>query len=96
VAAREQVALQPALAEVLGEDLHHPAVGRRARRRRLRLGDPRAVGDLEHRAEAVGRRLVGAEDAEGLGVAGTTSRMKLPRTRIASLETCVGAGTSTA
>ena len=63
VAAGEQVALQPALAVVLGEDLHHPPVGADV----LVLGagvHQAAVLDLEHGAEPVGVGLVGAEEAE--------------------------------
>ena len=41
VAAREQVPLEPALAEVLGEDLHHPAVGREMVVERIRSPRPR-------------------------------------------------------
>ncbi len=41
VPAGQQVALQPALAEVLGEDLHHPAVGREVHRRRAGSRPPR-------------------------------------------------------
>ena len=65
MAAGEHVALQPALAVVLGEHLHDPAVGRVPG---VDLGVerplPGVVGGLEHRAEPVGGHLVGAHDAE--------------------------------
>ena len=60
----EQVAFEPALAGVLAQDLHDPAVGGQA----VVLGEgvrhPYAVGDLEDRAETVGRGLVRSEHAE--------------------------------
>ena len=64
VAAGEQVAFQPALALVLGEHLHHAAVGREMIVVRQALGVPRAVGDLEDVLPAVGVVLVGAEEAK--------------------------------
>ena len=67
--AREQVALQPALAQVLGQDLHDAAVGGEVVVAVAALGHPHAVGDLEERAQAIGGGLVGAEDAE-VGLAG--------------------------
>src|SRR5215218_7551738 len=63
VAAAEQVALEPALAVVLGEHLHHAALGGDV----LVLGagvHQAAVGDLEDRAESVGVGLVRAEEAK--------------------------------
>ena len=68
VPAGQQVALQPALAEVLAEHLHHAPVGREVVVARLDLRHPRAVGLLEHGAEPVRGGLVGAEDAEVRGV----------------------------
>ena len=69
VAAGEQVALEPALAEMLAEHLHHPAVGRQVvvavRDRRV----PGPVRRLEQRPEAVRGGLVGSEDAEVVRVA---------------------------
>ena len=69
VPAGQQVPLEPALALVLGE--HLDARGPRAQclvgREDLRL--PGARGHLEDRAQPVRRRLVGAEDAEAVGVA---------------------------
>ena len=62
--AGQQVALQPALAGVLGEDLHHAAVGGEV----PVLGDlaflPRLAGHLKERAEPVGLGLVRPEDPE--------------------------------
>ena len=52
MAAGQQVALQPALAEVLRQHLHHPAVGREMIVAGERLGVPGPVGDLEHGARA--------------------------------------------
>jgi len=64
----EQVALQPALAGVLGQHLDHPALGREVL---VDLLDPTRedlVGDLVDRVQPVGRGLVGPEDAEVVGV----------------------------
>ena len=97
VAAGEQIALEPALAQVLGEHLHHPPLGREALvgRQPLRFPDP--VRRLEHGAEPVRGGLVGAEEAEGLaGCATITSRRKPPSTRVASLVSRPGSFTSTA
>jgi hypothetical protein len=68
VPSGQQVALQPALAEVLREDLQHAPVGSEplVLRRALRKPDP--VGDLQDRAEAVRLGLVGAEHAERLRI----------------------------
>ena len=64
MAPGEQVALEPALAAVLAQDLHHPAV----RRHVIVAGHPRqhraAVLHVEHVAEPVGVGLVRAEEAE--------------------------------
>ena len=65
VAAGEQVALEPALAVVLAQHLHHAAVGRRrGRRSAIVRSTQAAVLDLEDRAEPVRVGLVGAEEAE--------------------------------
>ena len=99
VAAREQVALEPALAEVLAQDLHHPAVGGEVVVAVAALGHPGAVGHLEHRAQPVRRGLVGAEDAEVRArprSARITSRSHPPSTRVASLAPAPGCSTSTA
>jgi hypothetical protein len=70
VAAGEEVAFEPPLALVLGEDLHDAAVVRHVLVRGVDLGLPLAVGGLEDGVPAVGGGLVRAEDAEvaGLGV----------------------------
>ena len=64
VPARQEIALEPPLAEMLGEDLQHAALGCETLVGRLHLGFPRARRDVEDVAETVRRRLVGAEDAE--------------------------------
>ena len=65
MAAGEQVALEPALAHMLREHGVHDAAVRVEKLVVVRrLGDPAAARDLEHRAQAVGGRLVGGEDAE--------------------------------
>ncbi len=69
MAAGEQVALEPALAEVLAEHLHHPPLGREMVVAGQTLGHPGAIGHLEYGAQAVGGGLVGAPDAEAVGVA---------------------------
>ena len=85
MAAGEQVALEPALAEMLGEDLHHPAVRREALVVGAKLGEPEgAVGDEEDVAEPVRGRLVGAKRRKFCGFL-ATSRRKPPSTRVASL-----------
>ena len=65
VPAGEQVALEPALTGVLGEDLHDPAVGRRGGRRR-HASRPCHVRSVASRTacEPVGVVLVGREHAE--------------------------------
>ena len=70
VPAGEQVALEPALALVLAQHLHHAAVGREVVVLGVDLGDVAAVGHLEDVLPAVGVVLVGAEDAEVPGSPG--------------------------
>jgi hypothetical protein len=70
VPAGEQVALEPALALVLGEHLHDPAGGRQVVVPLEDLGVPRPVGDLEDGGESVRRRLVRSEEAKTTWVAG--------------------------
>ena len=86
VAAGQQVALEPSLAEVLGQDLHDPAVGSEVI---VAVDDhriPGSVGDLEHGGQPVRRRLVGPHDAGSVsGFALITSRSSPPSTRVASL-----------
>ena len=69
VPAGEEVALEPALAKMLGEDLHDPAVAGKALVGGEGLGLPGPVGDLEDVVEPVRGGLVGAEEPEGLRVA---------------------------
>ena len=69
VPSGEQVALEPPLAQVLRQDLHHPTVGRQVVVVRHGLGHPGAVGRLEHRRQPVGCGLVGTGDAERVRVA---------------------------
>ena len=64
VPAGEQVALEPALALVLGEHLDDPAGRSEAFVGRLDRRVPLLVRHAQHIAEPVGRRLVRAEDAE--------------------------------
>ena len=60
----EQVALQPALALVFAEHFHHPPRGREEFVAGHGGGVPLALGRLEEGLQAVGKRLVRAEDAE--------------------------------
>jgi hypothetical protein len=68
VTARQHVALEPPLAEMLGQDLHHPTVGRQMIVTRNALGVPRAIGHLKQRGQPVGRGLVGAHDPEAIAI----------------------------
>ena len=61
----QQIALEPALAGMLAEDLHHPPVRARDDRHQVDgLGVPGAVGRLEQRLQPVRGGLVRAEHAE--------------------------------
>ena len=62
--AGQEIALEPALALVLAEHLHHPPVGGEVVVPRIGLGDPGAVGDLERVLPAVRVVLVRAEQPE--------------------------------
>src|SRR5919199_4744134 len=64
VATREQVALEPALTQMLAQDLHHPAGRRDVVVYRERLADEAAVLDLEDGAEPVRVGLVRAQEPE--------------------------------
>ena len=68
VASGEQVALEPALALVLAQDLHQPAVRRDVVVLGADQGDEAAVRGGEDVLPAVGVVLVGAEDAEVPGL----------------------------
>ena len=72
VPARQEVAFEPALAEMLAQDLHRAAVRRHVVVGGEYLGGGHAGGGIEDGRPAVGGHLVGAEDAEvslGLAVA---------------------------
>ena len=62
--AGQQVALQPALALVLAEHFHHPAVRAELVVLRIDVGHVAAVGHLQHVLPAVRVVLVRAEQAE--------------------------------
>ena len=68
VPSGEEISLQPALALVLREHLHHPALGRLVLVRGQDLGVELAVRHLEDRAEPVRSGLVRAEDPERVAV----------------------------
>jgi hypothetical protein len=69
VAAGQRVALQPALAQVLGQNLDDAPVRREVVVGRQALRDPGSVGDVEDVGEPVRRGLVGAEEPEVVAVA---------------------------
>lgn len=60
----EEIALQPALAGVFGQDLHHPAAALQVLVRRQYLGLPRLAARFVDGLEAVGGRLVRADQPE--------------------------------
>lgn len=64
VAAGEEVPLQPALADVFGQDLHDPAVPGQIAVRALRAALPGLSGRLVQVVEAVGGGLVRSDDPE--------------------------------
>jgi hypothetical protein len=64
----QQVALQPALAEVLAEHLHDAAVGRQVVVAGHLLGVPGPVRRLEYGAQSVGGRFVGPQQPEVVGI----------------------------
>ena len=68
VPAGEQVALEPALAGVLGEDLHHPAAVGQVLVDVEDLAGEDLVGHLVDGVQPVGRGLVRPEDPEVVGV----------------------------
>jgi hypothetical protein len=84
VAPGQQVAFEPALALVLAEHFHHPAVRREMVVAGHDLRGRTAVGHLEHGVPAVRVGLVGAEHAEVVGVALHHVADELPCTRVAS------------
>ena len=82
----QQIAFEPALAQMLAQHLHHPAIRRDVVVVGQDLRHPDALGHFEHRVEAVGRGLVRTDDAEIACSAFSciTSRRKPPSTRVAS------------
>ena len=64
VAPREQIPFEPALALMLGQHLHHAAVGREVIVGRQNLRHVAAIRDVEHVLPAIGVVLVGAEQAK--------------------------------
>ena len=64
MASGKQIALQPALAEVLAQNLHHAAVRGKVivRGENLRCGN--SVRNFKDVLQAVGGRFIGADDAE--------------------------------
>ncbi len=62
--AGEEVALQPALAGVFGEDLHHPAVPVQVLVDRQEFGLPGLAAGVEYGLQPVGGGLVRADEAE--------------------------------
>jgi hypothetical protein len=78
VPAGEQIALQPALAVVLGQDLHHAAVGREMLAVAVDRPDVRAARRLEHGLELVGLELVGADDPQVAPLLGGAHELAQP------------------
>ena len=69
VASGEQVALQPALAHVLGEHgVHHSAAVSQVLVALCQVSVPDPAGRLKHGGQTVGFALVRAEDPEVFGV----------------------------
>ena len=70
VPAGQQVALQPALAEMLAQHLHHPPVRGEVVVGRNHICQPVAVGDIEHRAQPVRGGLIWAHQPEVVRIVG--------------------------
>ena len=64
MSARQQVALEPAFADVLTEDLHHPTVGRQLHVHRLDISHPRLAGEVDHGVKAIRCRFIRPEQSE--------------------------------
>ncbi len=64
VPSGQQIALEPALAKMLAQDFHHPAILGQMDVVGLDTLHPDPLGDVEHRIEPVRRGFVGAHDAE--------------------------------
>jgi hypothetical protein len=69
VAAREEVALEPPLAGVLGQQLHDPTAAGEVLVDVQDLPGEHLVGDAVDGVEPIGRRLVRPEDPERLRIA---------------------------
>ena len=69
VSPGQQVTLQPALAEVLAQHLHHPAIRREVVVGWQDLGEPIAIGDVEHGAQPVRCGFIRPHQPEVAGVA---------------------------
>ena len=70
VPSGQQVAFQPALAQVLRQHLHHAAVGCQVLVVGLDLGKPHLVGRSVDGVEPIGGRFVGTHEPESVPVAG--------------------------
>ena len=70
VPAGQRVALEPALAEVFAQHLHHPAIGREVIIDGERLRHPGPVGHVEDGAESIGDRFIRSHQAEVPGIVG--------------------------
>ena len=68
MATGEEIPLEPAFAQMLRENLHHPTVGREVIVAGQPLGHPGAVRCFEDGLQTVRCRLVGTHDAEPVGV----------------------------
>ena len=64
VSAGQQIALEPALAEMFGQHLHDASAAGEMLVIGFDRSGPRAVGHLEHRIEPIGCRFIGTHDAE--------------------------------
>ena len=64
VSTGEQISFEPSFALMLAEHLHDPAFGCEKFIVVLGPGLPLPIGDLKNGVQAVGKRLVGAEDPE--------------------------------
>ena len=96
--AGEQIALQPALTEVLAQDLHHPAVCAQVHVDGFDLGHPGLAGDLVDRIKPVRSGFVGTKQTEVAAweVQLDDITQKPPSTRVASAMTAPGREISTA
>ena len=70
MATGQEIAFQPPLAKVLGQHLHHSAIGGKVIVANNCLSSPCAICGLEDRGQAIGRGLIGSHQAEPVAVAG--------------------------